>query len=202
MRSPTRPLIHSVLALLATVFLLGPGLATAQDKPFPTTAWPATSPEEQGMDSAVLASVIDFGAANQMDSLTVVRNGRIVLDATFTPFQPGLKHLMYSSTKSVISTLVAIAVSEGKIPSLDGRVVDYFSDLPIANLDDAKKAMTIRHLLDMTSGLQWDEPFDGLPASVIAMGQSADWRQFVLDRPMVKPPGTWFTYNSGASHLL
>ena len=47
---------------------------------------------------------IDFGAVNAMDSLTVIRNGRVVLDATFTPFRPGLKHRMYSTTKSVVSS--------------------------------------------------------------------------------------------------
>lgn len=168
----------------------------------PTREWLASSPEEQGMDPAALARVVAFGASNAMDSLTVVRNDRIVLDATFSPFRPGLRHRMYSTTKSVVGTLVAIAVSEGRIDSVDRRMVDFFPGLAIANLDDRKKAITVRHLLDMTSGLQWDEPLGGLPASVFAMERSADWRQFALDRPMAAEPGSRFCYNSGASHLL
>jgi hypothetical protein len=67
----------------------------------------------------------------------------------------------------------------------------------IANLDERKKAITIQHLLDMTSGLDWNEE-----SFVPAMHHSNDWTQFVLDRPMTASPGTGFLYNSGSSHLL
>ena len=104
-----------------------------------------------------------------------------------------------SATKSVIGTLIAIALKEGLLDTLDHRVMDFFPDRTIANLDHNKKAITIQNLLDMTSGLDWTEPVDGgEPRSVIAMEQSADWEQFVLDRPMAtEPPAAAFNYDSG-----
>ena len=154
------------------------------------------------MSSEALARLVDFGAVNNMDSLLVARHGTIVLEATYAPFRAGLKHRINSATKSVVSTLVGIALKEGLLKSTDQRVVDFFAERTIANLDDRKKAMTIRHLLDMTSGLDWKEPFGGRLESFIAMEGSRDWQQFILDRAMASQPGTEFNYNSGNSHLL
>ena len=153
------------------------------------------------MSSERLARLVEFGGLNNMDSLLVTRHGRIVLEATYAPFRAGLKHRINSATKSVISTLVAMAMRDGRLDSTDRRVMEFFADRTIANLDDAKKAITIRHLLDMTSGLEWSEGLDGF-RSFLAMERSPDWQQFVLDRPMSEAPGTRFYYDSGNSHLL
>lgn len=190
--------------LLATSTLLCAQLAMAQQvaHPWPTREWPLSSPEEQGMSSEQLARLVEFGALNNMDSVLVTRHGRIVLEAAYAPFRAGLKHRVNSVTKSVVSTLVGMALSEGLIDSTDRRVVDFFSDRTIANLDDAKKAITVQHLLDMTSGLIWQEGLSGASESAIAMSRAPDWQQFVLDQPMAEPPGTRFYYNSGNSQLL
>ena len=79
--------------------------------------------------------------------------------------------------------------------------MEFFADRTIANLDERKKAITICHMLDMTSGLEWSEGLDGF-RSFIAMERSPDWQQFILDQPMSTAPGTVFYYDSGISHLL
>lgn len=198
-------LTNTLLAILvATSALLCAPLATAQQtaQPWPTRGWPVSSPEEQGMSSEQLAPLVDFGAVNNMDSVLVARHGRIVLEATYAPFRAGLRHHIYSSTKAVTSTLIGMALGEGLLDSTDRGVVDLLGDRPIANLDDAKKAMTVRHLLDMTSGLAWQEGLDGPEDSIIAMTRSPEWRQFVLGQPMASAPGARFYYDSGNSHLL
>ena len=189
---------------IATAALLGALPATAQEKPlaWPTREWPLSSPEAEGMSSEALTRLVEYGATNAMDSLLVTRHGKVVLDAAYAPFQAGLKHRMYSTTKSVTSTLIALAIRDGKLDSTDRKLVDFFPDLTIANLDERKKAITIRHLLDMTSGLEWIEGLSGPPASYIAMERSPNWVQYILDRPMVAAPGTVFYYNTGNSHLL
>ena len=197
-------LSNVLLALvLATSALLWALPATAQEKPqpWPTKEWATSSPEEQGMSSERLARLVEFGGSNNMDSLLVTRHGRIVLEATYAPFRAGLKHRINSSTKAVVSTLVAMAMRDGRLDSTDRRVMEFFADRTIANLDDAKKAITIRHLLDMTSGLEWSEGLDGF-RSLFAMERSLDWQQYVLDQPMATAPGTTFYYDSGNSHLL
>lgn len=191
-------------AVLLSTLALGVSRASAQpaEAPFPTRGWATSAPEEQGMSAEALTRLVEFGAVNNMDSLLITRRGRIVLDVTYAPFRPGLKHRINSSTKAVVSSLIAIAMKEGLLDSADRRVLDFFPDRTIANLDDRKKAITIRHLLDMTSGLEWDEGVNGGAASFLAMERSPNWVQYILDRPMATEPGSAFYYDSGNSHLL
>src|SRR5216117_2806143 len=91
--------------------LIGAGtvsLARAQDMDWPTHGWRRSSPEAQGMDSKVLAEAFDLIRQRKIPihSLTIVRNGYLVLDAYFWPFQDDLRHDVASVTKSVTSTLV------------------------------------------------------------------------------------------------
>ncbi len=155
------------------------------------------------MSSRELADLVTFGVTNGMDSVLVARHGTIVAEAYYAPFAPRLRHRMNSSTKSVIGSLVAIAHAEGLIKSLDQPVLDFFPDRTFANTDARKKALTVQHLLDMTSGLEWNEPLTSsvLP-SMFEMERSADWVQYILDRPMAREPGASFEYNSGNPHVL
>jgi CubicO group peptidase (beta-lactamase class C family) len=203
--SPSEIVRSTLLAASILLPSLTPWGAAADDgsERWPTKEWRTSTPEEQGMASASLASLIDFGATHELESLLIVRHGAIVAEAYYAPFRAGVKHRINSATKSVIGTLIAIALKEGLIDSPDHRVVNFFSDRTIANLDDDKKAITIQNLLDMTSGLDWTEPLgEGRPRSMIDMEHSADWEQFVLDRPMARKPGVAFNYNSGNPQLL
>jgi CubicO group peptidase (beta-lactamase class C family) len=100
---------------------------------------------------------------------------------------------------------VGIAIKEGYIDGVDHRVLGFFPERTVANSDARKQAMTLEHLLTMTSGLDWPELSVSYSSSSnvnAQMAQSQDWVQFVLDRPMVEEPGTTFNYNTGGSHLL
>jgi len=169
---------------------------------WPTAGWQTSTPEEQGMESAALARLVDFGTTISFDSLLIARHGRIVLDASYAPYTSDVPHIINSSTKAVIGTLTALAIKDGLLDSTDHRMLDLFADRSIVNLDDRKKAVTVQHLLDMTSGLDWKEPLDGRPESVIDMERSPDWVKFILDRPMARAPGDIFNYDSGNPHLL
>ena len=166
-----------------------------------------------GMDSKNLVNLVDFGAArllkspvialsSRLDSLLVVRHGKIVVEAYYTPYTAGIPHAVNSVTKAVISTLTAIAFRDGLLDNPIHRALDYFDRSGIANVDDRKEAITIQSLLDMTSGIEWTEPLDGRPDSMFEMERSPNWVNFVLDRPMSSAPGETFNYNSGNPHLL
>jgi CubicO group peptidase (beta-lactamase class C family) len=184
---------------LALALLLA---AMAADAAWPTQQWPLSTAEAQGVDSAALGSLVDFGAAGEMDSLLVTRHGTLVLEAHYPPFRAGMRHAVHSATKGVVGTLAAIALHQGLLKGVDQPIVELFADRRIGELDERKKAITVQHLLDMTSGLAWNEPLSGAPHSAIEMERSTDWQQFVLDRPMARRPGEAFDYNSGNSHLL
>ena len=169
---------------------------------WPTNGWQNSTPEEQGMDSKELAELVDFGARHSLDSLLVLRHGKIVAEAYYAPYFAGLPHTINSCTKSIISTLTAIALKEGSLKSPSARVIDFFDRSQIANLDTRKEAVTVQNLLDMTSGFGWEEPAYGKAPSVIEMVNSPDWVKFILDRLMSDMPGTRFQYDSGNAHLL
>jgi CubicO group peptidase (beta-lactamase class C family) len=169
---------------------------------WPTSGWQESTPEQQGIASDAVRRVVEFGAISDMDSLLMVRHGKLVVDAYYAPYHAGMKHLINSATKGVTATLTGIAIKDGLLKSTQQPVMDFFPARRTAKPDTKQQAITLEHLLDMTSGIDWKEPLGGLPESMFQMGRSPDWTAFILDRPMAHPPGTAFNYNSGNSQLL
>lgn len=103
---------------------------------------------------------------------------------------------LYSCTKSVLSTLIGIALNLGDIGSLQQPISDYL--IGAARRNETIQAITIEHLLTMTPGFDWpdfDKPYKTFRAS-------QDPIAFTLERSVIHTPGHAFTYNSGGSHLL
>jgi len=112
---------------------------------------------------------------------------------------------MQSVSKTVSSAIFGVAVTRGDFKaSLDTSVLKYFASFKVANVDDRKRRMTLRHVLTMTTGLDWNEDvaYDDPRNACSQMEATDDWVQFVIDRPMSVEPGTKFVYSSGATELL
>jgi CubicO group peptidase (beta-lactamase class C family) len=88
--------------------------------------WRTSTPEEQGLNSAKLAEALQAIRKQHIhiDSLLIIRNGSVLLDAYFTPYDGSFPHDMASVTKSVMTTLIGIAVDQGKI-KLDQPMVSF-----------------------------------------------------------------------------
>jgi len=170
---------------------------------WPTGGWRTSTPEEQGMDSAKLAEMIDYlqgQTSFSIHSLLIIRNGYVVTDAYFYPFAQGSLHDIASDTKSIMSTLVGIAIDQGYIESVRQPVLDFFPERTVANLDANKEAMTLEDLLTMRSGFECiHQPTE---VTLDQMMASSDWVQFALDLPMAAEPGTRFVYCSPNVHIL
>jgi len=151
---------------------------------WPTAGWRSSTPEEQGVDSGLLSAMMGeiLEENHAIDSVTIVRNGYIIADARIHPFNSTSKHNIYSCTKSVVSALVGIAIDQGYIEGLQQPVLSFFPQQTIANRDANKKAMTLEHLLTMTTGFRCQDSY--------------------LYLPMEGEPGERFEYCNGASHLL
>ena len=177
-----------------------PTLTSATDIYWPTKTWRTSSPEEQGMDSPKLTQMLATIQQKHLNlhSLLVIRNGYLVSETYFGSYKQDTRHELYSCTKSFVSTLIGIAIDKGYIDGTNHRIVDFFPERTFANLDGQKKDMLLEDVLTMRSGLDWRE---GDPV-YLAMYQSPDWVKFVLDKPMVVPPGSRFNYCSGCTHLL
>lgn len=194
---------YKLFAALSTLAFCLQVAAQTPAPVWPNPEWQKATPEELGMDSQALATLVEYGANVQMDSLVVVRHGRVVAEAYYAPFKAGMKHNINSATKGVVAALAGIASGQGVLSGTGSPVLDFFADRSPANLDARKKAMTLQTLLDMTSGMEWNEPLtDAVPETLIALQRSSDWQQFALDRPMALAPGSSFNYNSGNSHLV
>lgn len=166
---------------------------------WPTAGWRTSTPEEQGVDSQQLLRVLQRidDAGMNVRSLTVIRNGYVVLEATYQPFRADEPYPVASVTKSVIGTLIGIAVQEGKLASIRAPVLSFFPERTIQNRTPDKETITIEDLLTMQPGLDCaDDKIQG------GMEQSADWVQYALDLPMAGPPGRQLIYCTAAPHLL
>jgi CubicO group peptidase (beta-lactamase class C family) len=177
-----------------------PATIPAEGPYWPTDGWRTSLPEDQGMDSQILAEMQDAIQQRRviLHSLLVIRNGYLVSETYYQSYQPDIPHDIYSCTKSFTSTLIGIALDKGYIDRLDHRVVDFFPQRKFANLDPQKEAMTLENLLTMTSGLDWQDK----DPTFREMNESPDWVKFVLDKPIIHSPGSQFNYCTGCSHVL
>jgi len=171
---------------------------------WPTNGWRPSAPEEQGMNSETLVDMLERIQEQDynIDSLTIIRNGYIVTDATFYPFTSDTKHIIHSCTKSIVSALVGIAIDKGHIESIHQPVLSFFPEKSAANSNAAKQTLTLEHLLMMGSGLDCHDSYLYNWRGLNEMRASDDWVQHMLDLPMVADPGTRFEYCNGASYLL
>ena len=194
-----------LIGIAPLVWLFTAGLRTPVQVPapeyWPTNGWRTSSPEEQGFDSAKLVEGLQDIQEREInvDSLLIIRNGYVILDAHFDPYDGSFPHDLGSVTKSVMTTLVAIAADQGKL-DLDAPVVSFFPDRTIANLDDRKARLTVRHLTRMVGGLK--TYCDDDQATIAEMTSKPDYVQAALDRPMISEPGAEFCYESPGMHLL
>lgn len=194
-------LILLAALIIFNIRLPGPEMSSTPNY-WPTQGWRSAAPEEQGCDSAKMAAALQSIRVSDMDihSLLVIRDGMVITDAYFYPYDGRSPHDMESVTKSIMTTLIAIAAEQGKL-QLDQTVVSFFPDRTIANLDERKKRITVRHLTGMTSGFQ-SMGFERDEGSLTDMEDTKDWIQWSLNRPVVSEPGTKFVYDSPGMHLL
>jgi CubicO group peptidase (beta-lactamase class C family) len=166
---------------------------------WPTEAWPRATPESEGFDSSeLMAALEEAGDTGVFHSLLVVRHGSVVVDAYSYPYDSSTYHDLASVTKSVLTTLLGIAATQGTL-DLDASIVSFFPDRTIADREH-KEPITVRHLASMTSGLDCSSGAGEI--TLQQMRASPDWVQFVLDLDVIAEPGTRFSYCSPGMHLL
>src|ERR1700757_1793433 len=126
--------------------------------------------------------------------------------AEFHPYyQHSDLHTMQSVSKTVTSITIGIAMGRKEFPAdLDTPVLKYFDEYKIANVDDRKRRITLRDLLTMSAGLEWNEdlPYNDPRNSADLMEATHDWVQYVINQPMAAEPGKVFVYSSGVTQLL
>jgi CubicO group peptidase (beta-lactamase class C family) len=127
-------------------------------------------------------------------------------DPAWHPYFHGTDlHSMQSVTKTVSSVIMGIAITRGDFKaSLDTPLLKYFDETKVKNVDDRKRRITLRHVLTMSTGLDWHEDVaDDDPRNDFSLMEATDnWVQYVIDKSMAQEPGKVFNYSSGVAELL
>lgn len=161
--------------------------------------WITVDPAAVALDAnALFLAGEKGGEIPRLRSLLVARNGRIAWERYYGDMTRDSLADVRSVTKSIVSTLAGIALESGAISDLDQPITDFLSDDEFP-LQPDHRFITVRHLLTMSSGLQWSENSGPDYGAWIT---SEDQVDFLLARPFVAEPGSAFTYNSAAVHLL
>jgi len=167
--------------------------------------WSVSTPDAEGMNLEATRGALEAvrdGRHTGVDSLLIARHGRLVAEGYFNGFDRGTLHDLRSAGKSFVSALAGIAIERGSF-SLDDPVSQLLPRFEThSNMSDAKRAITVRHLLNMSSGLECSDWDPSSPGHEEKMYDSRDWAGFILDLPMQNPPGTVASYCTGGVVVL
>jgi CubicO group peptidase (beta-lactamase class C family) len=167
---------------------------------FPISSWRSADANAVGMDGSRLNALSESIAAGKypgVNSLIIVRQGYIVTERYFNGTSATTQGSVQSVTKSVTSLLAGIAIDKGFMtPS--SRVLSVLPEYQsLANSDARKAEITLRHLLEMRSGINfYENPYEGSPLQRLNTSND-DWVRIALAEPMTANPGTLWQYNSG-----
>jgi len=217
-----KKLIFMLLAL--TLLLSSCGQPYVYQVPAETgDGWETVSLEEVGISERPIAKAVERIRGKtypNVHSLLIVKDGKLVFEEYFggyewvyesdrfqgpyKEFDQDSLHTIMSVTKAFTSALVGITVAQGFIANEHEKVFDYFPEY--AHLrDERKNDITLEHLLTMTSGLEWNEweySLSDTRNDLIQLFIVNDPIAYILAKPVVHQPGTYWYYSGGDVNLL
>jgi len=139
-----------------------------------------------------------FTGGSKNESLLVLHKGKLVYENYAEGWDKDTPHNLYSVTKAVLSALVGIAIGEEKIRGADQKVIEFYPDAVIAPGQEAKRDITIEHLLTMTSGFEdvWVENEEE------GWWNAKDTGRAAFELPLGSKPGTKYYYGYAGPHIL
>jgi CubicO group peptidase (beta-lactamase class C family) len=161
------------------------------------TPLPRTTPETGGIASLAILEFLDAIDARNLElhSLMLLRRGQVLAEGWWAPYTPPRRHMLYSLSKSFLSTAAGLAISEGSF-ALDDSVVKFFPEEAPTVISDNLAAMQVRHLLSMSTGHAEDK------TGILRNDPDGNWVRAFLAEPVEYEPGTHFCYNSAATYMV
>ncbi len=155
------------------------------------------SPERHGIASSAILGFVEAveQQIHDLHSFMLLRHGSVLAEGWWSPYAPERPHMLFSLSKSFTSSAIGLAVMEGRL-SVDDRVLSFFPDETPAQVSENLAAMTIHHLLSMSTGHAEDT------TSYLFKAQGESWVKTFLALPVEYEPGTHFLYNTGATYML
>ena len=145
-----------------------------------------------------------YMAGQRSAALLIVHDGKLRLERYGLDFDGNGRWTSFSVAKSITSTLVGAAIRDGHIKSMDDKVTDYIPQMKGSAYDD----VSIRQLLTMTSGVQWNEDYADPKSDVARFNnhkpeEGVDALVSYMRRlPRAVPPGTRWNYSTGETNLV
>ncbi len=188
-------------------------LPLRQKPEWPTDGWKETKPETVGVSGDKLKLVDEYAfqrtgddtdrKGRRTDAVVIIRNGKIIYERYARNFDKDKLHLTWSVSKSILQAMYGIAI-KNDVLKLDDPGYYHFDTL---GKDEAHKKITIRHLLNMSSGLDAEEGYESGPlkSSVIAMLYTRgrkDMGTYCSGLPLRAEPGTQVYYSSCDTNIL
>ena len=154
--------------------------------------WKTNDLKSKGVDSTLIYKLFSQlnNGNHKLHSIVLVKNNQLILEEYFGNYKDNTPHDLRSTSKSIRSILLGIAIDKGFIDNINDPITKYLkSPMPQKHLDKRKEHITTKHLLTMSSGLDcndWDKKSKGQEDKVY---KKKDWLQYTLDLPMVNTPG-------------
>ena len=172
---------------------------------WPTYGWRSCRPEEVNMDPEKLMKVYEYVSNPNIntDGILIVKDGYIVGEAYFNGYTKNINHNGQGMTIGFTNALIGIALDKGLIGSIDEEIYHYFPQLQTNDTPEIKKRIRIRHLLNMTAGLDWENyeyNNHGDNGRMYERG-IVDFIEYVLAKPVITEPGTDWFYSDGTAIL-
>lgn len=188
------PLWTPILVGVLVLGSLNPCPSRAQS----SAPWAVRLPDTFSLDRSQLAEAFEHAETLvPLNSLLIARHGTLVAEQYFRGMRANKRVNIKSASKSILSALVGIALEEGALDSLDQPIASFFPEYLGPNADPRKRQITLRNLLTMRAGLE-STSFGNYGAWVT----SDNWIRYVLNQPIVQPPGDGMIYSTGTSHLV
>jgi len=147
--------------------------------------------------------LFDYLSLNRVSGLLVLKNGRIAFERYELGNTEITRWMSMSMVKSITSTLIGAALKQGYIKSLDDPVTGYLPRLS----GSAYEQVTVRNLLQMASGVKWDETYTN-PASdrrhmleAQLSGKPGSILELMAKLPRAAAPGTVWHYDTGETQV-
>lgn len=146
----------------------------------------------------------DFVSLNRVAGFLVLKDGKIAHESYHLGNSEQTRWMSMSVAKSITATLAGVALHDGYIESLDDAVSKYVSALEGSEYE----RVSVRQLLQMTSGIQWTEPYsdptsdrrDLLEAQIAQ--EPGGMLQVMSALPRAVEPGTVWNYSTGETQVL
>lgn len=172
----------------------------------PIVGWQTKSNLDSGMVKVVVDSLVKLlsehrAITNDFTSFLIVEDTYLIYEKYFGNGSQDKLHSIKSVTKSITSLLIAKAIELELIDTVDQKISDFFPEYFDNVSDSLKEKITIKHLLTMSAGFEWNN-FGGKYRSGWDLYKGNRNEYLITQTVMESNPGEIFNYNSGLSHML